>query len=1108
MKHEAYINILKKKNLSRPILPLVDMNLSKQEIEELKDSILELDKENHLESCGREIAMCFAYWFHHEYSGGRETRKAEEVAEFIGLDREKGANIARYALNALKAWGVDVQVKRNGNQKILGTLFEQGGTPNNYIIKLVEGYGKAKPVEIMPNLKKTKERNDDGIEQETRTNYLGFLTALLRESPNFSSDWDKALENAQDIVYQLEANNKIPDSLKTPYQCRQYILIIRGIVEDNNELINSFDKGIIELINKLKEIYKKTNKEVKDLSLRWKLRIVQGQIIQYYSLINYNLIDPEKYGFNTNNCNSFELIIGKDRIRYFKVMIDNTVIYRAQSGKDFDEYFDGTQPIVQAQILLGGQSISIKLKNDTPINFETPQIFRYLSDYYVQSTSVSEADNIVIFNDEWHCNNISAETVNYNNERYSLVHFDNNISLINNEGEEFSTNSRTTDYSIEIEGANTEGIFCPKYILAQNGPDINVYAPNGNNINNECKFVYRVHQKYNERWKTKEEWDSLPIGFMDVKIGLPDGIQKSYTFFEMAGLMPEYIDANGDTTIIKWDNQNYPNTSIAIEETENEYFQIEKQKERPAQWKLSRRKGVAYRPVCTFHLKANSISGQIDIQVKTLFKANFITKIINGHQYELENEKVLSYGKIDDYAILVSNENDQDVPMTISYVSSDRALETKTFTIQCDHKIHMLSDYKDAIDELIENRSHLHGFITSDKKLEIKIGDNRTYYLRRYTLDIDISDKTITIKDKSAECHLKAIPFVDPGDNYPEDLITSISSIDLLSNNGYYTIPSGSEFQKFLIYSSNEDDERAVPKLLDTTMNLDDQQRNNRRETNIESWKNALDEEIFTCRNGVWDLCARYLILADEESIHFSAFNCLNVIMSDDLLLAKFIVHMILVDNGNSRVMHYLKSLEHEFIFSSSWISKSSWKTINREFPLNMIPGAELGSKGVSLTNADSAKKIEYSQKWQPALFETRKALLTNTMENGRRLFNVIVYNNYRTGNSLSDRRAFRNNVNILLKLNDIPYREEIKFNLRNNYYADINQINKPDVSQFLLAAMYLAEVIGGIHPEIWEDENYRIRKQIIRCQDYNAEIFAEVVTDTLDVIFSKKLNK
>jgi hypothetical protein len=173
-----------------------------------------------------------------------------------------------------------------------------------------------------------------------------------------------------------------------------------------------------------------------------------------------------------------------------------------------------------------------------------------------------------------------------------------------------------------------------------------------------------------------------------------------------------------------------------------------------------------------------------------------------------------------------------------------------------------------------------------------------------------------------------------------------------------------------------------------------------------------------------------------------------------------------------------------------------------------MIPGAELGSKGVSLTNADSAKKIEYSQKWQPALFETRKALLTNTMENGRRLFNVIVYNNYRTGNSLSDRRAFRNNVNILLKLNDIPYREEIKFNLRNNYYADINQINKPDVSQFLLAAMYLAEVIGGIHPEIWEDENYRIRKQIIRCQDYNSEIFAEVVTDTLDVIFSKKLNK
>ena len=291
--HEAYSEILKKRNLDRPLLPLVEMELEEQEIEELKQTILELDKDNHLETCGREIAMCFAYWFQHEYSGGNETKKSEEVAEFIGLERKKGPDIASYGLNALKAWGWEVAVSKKGKQRILGTLLEQGGTPYNYILQLVEGKEKKRQSGVGQASARRGVGNGDNEVEQARVNYLGFLTALLREAPNYSYDWNKAMENAYDIVCQLEANDRIPESLKTPYLCKQYLLMIRGVVEGNDELKKSLGKGMQDLINKLDKIYNETNKEVRDLSLCWKLRIEQGQILQYYSLINYNLLIPK-----------------------------------------------------------------------------------------------------------------------------------------------------------------------------------------------------------------------------------------------------------------------------------------------------------------------------------------------------------------------------------------------------------------------------------------------------------------------------------------------------------------------------------------------------------------------------------------------------------------------------------------------------------------------------------------------------------------------------------------------------------------------------------------------------------------------------------------------
>lgn len=1117
-KHKAYSKILSERDLERPNLPLVEMELTEQEIGELKKDILELEKANHLETCGREIAMCFAYWFQHEYNGGNETKRAEEVAEFIGLERKKGPDIAKYGLNALKAWGVEVSVAKNGNQRILGTLLDQGGTPYKYILQLVDDKGKKKQKGESPQ--KTRERDNNGaIEvEQNRTNYLGFLTALLRESPNYSSDWDKAIENAYYIVCQLEAADRIPDSLRTPYQCEQYILMIRGIVEGNEDLIkNSLGKETQDLVNKLKNIYNKTNKEVKDLTLRWKLSIEQGQILQYYSLTNYNLIDPKNFDFATNNCNSFDLIVGNNRLRYMRDMVDNNVLYRyrPQMGGIKDMYYDGMQPYIQAQILLGGQLHTIKLKNDTPINFATPQILKKSSDYYIQSSYVSETDNIVIFNDEWHCNSTNVENVTYDNEKYYLINLDNTIKLTNNEGKDFSINSIATEYSIEIKGTDFGKISSPKYILAQDGPEINVRNRNGEGVNDECSIVYRVHQKYNDKWKTKEDWRHLPIGFLDVKIILPDGIQKSYTFFELGNLIPQYIQADGDTTIINWNIQDYRSSSVSIEETDSEYFQIEKLAEYSSRWRLSRHQGVAYSPICTFHLKANSISPIIDIQAKTLFKANFITEVIDGKHYELENGKVLSYSKIEEYAILVSNENDQDVPLNISYISNDILLETKEFTVKCDHTVHKLSDYKDAIDELIEKKSHLHGFATVNRKLEIKIGDNRTYYLREYAHDIEIHGQSIKLSpDPGITCHLKAIPIVDP---VLSALTVSTSPLELTQENGSYHLSAVEGCQKYLIYSSIEDEVRAIPKILNTTRDLDDNQRREENEKNTKAWVNALKRENCTERGRFWDRCARYYFLAYEQSIHYSAFNCINAVMSDDFLLAKFIVHMIFIGKEKTEIIQYLKSLEHEFLFSSCWISKNSWYNVKKEVLPKFDPDFCVEDGELRYNPKDPQpgekqkiedKRMKYIHIWQPAIFEIRSAIFSNTAEFGSRLFSQVRASRDNNGrrNQYTDNK-FRENIAKLWEATNIPFRKGFKFEPTKIYYS-LNPPYKHATKQYLMASMYLAEVLCDKHKEIWKDENYRIRKQLLLCQDFQSDIFTELVTNTLNIILGNIKHK
>ena len=1126
LEHEAYSKILHKRQIEKPILPLVEMELTEQEIEGLKKDIIEFEKVNHLETCGREIAMCFAYWFQHEYSGGIDTKRAEEVAVFIGLKKEESTLIVDYGLNALKAWGVVISLSNKGKQRKVGTLLEQGGTPINYVLQLV----KNKENNRQETPKQIVKRRDDDAEiskeerdtNQTRINYIGFLTSLLREAPNYSTNWDKALKNAPDIIYQIEANDLIPNSLKTPFLCRQYITIIRGIVEDNKDLLKTLDKNLKDLVEKLREIYYETNKEVKELALRWKLMILQGQIYQYYSLINYNLIDPEKYNFETNNCNSFELIVGDNRFQYMKGKVNGKIVYRyrPQPTVNTDVYYDGKQPYVQAHILLGGKLYPIKLKNDTPINFDIPQILKESSGYYIPSTIMSDLFNVVVFNDEWKYDGVNSETVLYNNEEFNLIRFSNDvkrndIKLTNKDGESFMFEKTNTDYNIEIKGSDFEHFNSPKYILTQNGPTINVNDANGNNVINNCNIAYRIHQSYNDKWKTKEEWGELPLGFIDVKIELPDQIQKSFTFYEIGNLMPNYVKADGDTTIIEWNTQDYQNSSVFIEETDSEYFQINKQTGNPIKWTIVRKKGVAYRPSCTFHLKANHVSPVIDIKVKTLFKANFITETIDGKQYELENGKVLSYDNLSNYSILVTNDNKEDVEMAISYISNNNVLETKSYVVKCDNTIHQLSDYRDAIDDLIKNRSHLYGLITTDRKLEIKIGDNRTYYLSRYQYKIDIADQTVKLSPHpNKPCHLYAIPLIDPDDDCVQT--DEISPFELDQDNGQFILPNGKQRHKFLIYSSKQDHERAIPKLLDMTQDLDSCQRSELKVKNIDAWANALIDEKCTERGGIWDRCSRYFILAKEQSIHFSAFNCINAVTSNDFLLAKFIVHMIIVDNGNSQIIRYLRCLEQEFIFSACWISKTSWKKVIREVLLELMPGTKLEKDQIKILRLEDItcddienvkkRRDDYTQKWQPAIHEIRRALFDNIRGIGLDVFAQMLAP--KKGDTILKKLCghprFERNKRKVSEWAHIPSRSDVQFNLENDYDKELNQV-RPNVKQYLMAAMYLAEVLYGMHDEIWKDKNYRLRKLILNCQNYDSEIFSEIVIDTMRTILNYK---
>ena len=194
----------------------------------------------------------------------------------------------------------------------------------------------------------------------------------------------------------------------------------------------------------------------------------------------------------------------------------------------------------------------------------------------------------------------------------------------------------------------------------------------------------------------------------------------------------------------------------------------------------------------------------------------------------------------------------------------------------------------------------------------------------------------------------------------------------------------------------------------------------------------------------------------------------------------------------------------------------NNWEQVIKEVKLPMMPGFYLDNGNFKFDpNAEvgneytiKVKRKEYTQKWQPAIFEIRSASFSNSMEFGSLLFDYVIAsrNNASRGRNPNTDQNFRYYKEKLCEISSIPLRKDIQFCLKEELYK-LNQLDNPAAKQYLKASMYLAEVLCGKHEEIWKDENYRLRKQLLIYQNFHSEILVQIVIIVLDIILGKIKN-
>lgn len=968
--------ILAKRGITRDTLredyPFWKLRLTEAEVDTLKRDV----NPGNLDRKGLECAILSAEWYKRAYMGKMPEKR--DVAKWAGINQKdhqkKFFNVAIEAIKRRK-----YTIIKKENELSFRTLLCQGGLPITYIKQNID--------------------NIQGIVPMFKS-----LVSNLSKATNF--DWTKLDSPDYDALADIEEYvtiTGVTDAVKENLAAAA-MQTARGII-CNDPLFLPFDakdkdiKEFIELLNKEKESTRKH--QDLNFALQWCYDASQRQFLVQVNapkeIAAHEIVDDHGKQLDGTSPNLFKLFIANSEVatyHFAKEGVDNQgqKIYKfRREGSVQPVPITLDQAMVEVTVKSDDQQkLALNLPNNNVPDFSEPQVWvqnEKNPSLYEKFTKQSSNHFLALYDSkDWTI--LGEEKASIEASKIVATAFEDTLILVHREtGEQLTLRSTVSEYQVALLGTELPWIEQASHMLFARVPLIKVYDADNKVVSPEdytCWYRTEPHSSRGKdvgKWQELKPYTQLPLGFIAIKVVLPDGMEHIQRGYSIGDVRFTTKDAEEECLTLVAERR----SQMKIEAIEREGLTITPQKsEMNAQPWLIQLKDINSRPAtCGFRLSVDghrSTTIHVALGFRGVLLADVegnrvtsqtLLSLYNLNHYMLHSYEGNHIGKlsmiraeVNDYSKGKNHHGalqqqlmdkgliaDVDIPR---YTITQEEHSTGTsITFPIEKGSRPLSEYiSDHYKRLLcahTDRSYHPEYMVKleigerhEYKDRVSLVNSTAYYLKEFLLTTEHEEERLfcvqelfdnAIKTKY-NGQLYALP-VD-WDITPQD-IQAIPLEESTKQDNSFALPEGFQHKEFIIFSAQHDARKVVPRLhsFNPYLTGTHEQRKSFRKERIKQWKRFLTGENCWETGGKWEeVCRVFSILADHQ-VPYSTHLAFEIIARDAKLLAKFVIAMCSLPKTSNETYQSdllrdggLRRFERELSTAIHWVQPSVWNEL------------------------------------------------------------------------------------------------------------------------------------------------------------------------------------
>lgn len=977
--HPVFTNpldkILAERGMSRNTLskdyPFWKLRLTEEEVNTLKRDV----NPGNLNRKGLECAILYAEWYKRAYTGGNLNK--EDVALWVGINKEGHQedffNAAKEALV-----GRQYTIIQKQNKLYFRTLLCQGGLPITYIKQNID--------------------NIQGIVPMFKS-----LVKKLSTVPNF--DWTKLDSPNYDALADIDEHATITGVTDTVKEnlAAAAMQTARGIICYDPRFLpfDAYDEDIKEFIELLNKENESTRKH-QDLNfaLQWCYDASQRQFLVQVNapkeIAAHEIVDDHGKQLDGTSPNLFKLFIANSEVATYHFAKEEN----NQGQKIYKFRREGSMqpvPITLDQAMVevtvksdDHQKLALNLPNNNVPDFSEPQVWMQNDkspSLYEKFTKQSSKHFLALYDSkDWTIR--GEEKASIEASKIVATAFEDTLILVHCEtGEELTLRSTISKYQVALQRTELPWIEKASHMLFARVPHIKVYDADNKVVSPQdytCWYRTEPHSSRGEDvgpWQELKPYTQLPLGFIAIKVELPDGMEHIQRGYSIGDVRFTTKDAKEDCLTLDAKRR----SQLKIEAIEREGLTITPQKsEMNAQsWRIQLKDHKSRPATCGFRLsveghrsttihvalgfrgvlladvEGNRVISQTLLSLYNLnhymlhsYEGNHIGKLsmiraeVNDYSKEEIHRGALQQQLMDKGLIA-----DVDIPR-YTITQEERSTGTSiTFPIEKGSR--SLSEYiSDHYKRLL--CAHTDRSYYPEYMVKLEIGERRenndrvslingtAYYLKEFLLTTEHKEERLfcvqelfdNARKTNYNGQLYALP-VDWDITLQDIQAIPLEKSAIQANS--FALPEGFQHKEFIIFSAQHDARKVVPRFHSFNPDLTgtDKQRKSFRKERIKQWRRFLTLEKCWETGGKWEeVCRVFSILADHQ-VPYSTHLAFEIIARDAKLLAKFVIAMCSLPKTSNETYQSdllrdggLRRFERELSTAIHWVQPSVWNEL------------------------------------------------------------------------------------------------------------------------------------------------------------------------------------